>query len=106
MLPLPLLPAALHEFPTDLFSHKERTEGAVALHVLGVSLPSLPPLSAHACPPQGGHEKDDPIEASGHREGATSSPKGKLIAEKYLKCLRFYCLFLSPVHWAPQTAQQ
>uniref|UniRef100_A0A4W6D0U1 Solute carrier family 24 member 3 n=1 Tax=Lates calcarifer TaxID=8187 RepID=A0A4W6D0U1_LATCA len=25
---------ALHEFPTDLFSHKERTEGAVALHVL------------------------------------------------------------------------
>ncbi|XP_023680876.1 sodium/potassium/calcium exchanger 3 isoform X1 [Paramormyrops kingsleyae] len=26
---------ALHEFPTDLFSHKERTEGAVALHVLG-----------------------------------------------------------------------
>uniref|UniRef100_A0A3B5AGX3 Solute carrier family 24 member 3 n=1 Tax=Stegastes partitus TaxID=144197 RepID=A0A3B5AGX3_9TELE len=26
--------AALHEFPTDLFTHKERTEGAVALHVL------------------------------------------------------------------------
>uniref|UniRef100_A0A8C9Z3E6 Solute carrier family 24 member 3 n=1 Tax=Sander lucioperca TaxID=283035 RepID=A0A8C9Z3E6_SANLU len=25
---------ALHEFPTDLFTHKERTEGAVALHVL------------------------------------------------------------------------
>uniref|UniRef100_A0AAZ3P5B3 Sodium/calcium exchanger membrane region domain-containing protein n=1 Tax=Oncorhynchus tshawytscha TaxID=74940 RepID=A0AAZ3P5B3_ONCTS len=24
----------LHEFPTDLFTHKERTEGAVALHVL------------------------------------------------------------------------
>ncbi|KAG7492828.1 hypothetical protein MATL_G00018780 [Megalops atlanticus] len=24
---------ALHEFPTDIFSHKERTEGAVALHV-------------------------------------------------------------------------
>uniref|UniRef100_A0AAY4EWI5 Sodium/calcium exchanger membrane region domain-containing protein n=1 Tax=Denticeps clupeoides TaxID=299321 RepID=A0AAY4EWI5_9TELE len=29
-----LLPTALHEFPTDLFSHRERTEGAVALHVL------------------------------------------------------------------------
>uniref|UniRef100_A0AAQ4NQR1 Solute carrier family 24 member 3 n=1 Tax=Gasterosteus aculeatus aculeatus TaxID=481459 RepID=A0AAQ4NQR1_GASAC len=26
--------AALHEFPTDLFTHQERTEGAVALHVL------------------------------------------------------------------------
>nr|XP_029539917.1 sodium/potassium/calcium exchanger 3-like [Oncorhynchus nerka] len=26
--------SALHEFPTDLFTHKERTEGAVALHVL------------------------------------------------------------------------
>uniref|UniRef100_A0AAX7VPP7 Sodium/calcium exchanger membrane region domain-containing protein n=1 Tax=Astatotilapia calliptera TaxID=8154 RepID=A0AAX7VPP7_ASTCA len=26
--------AALHEFPTDLFTNKERTEGAVALHVL------------------------------------------------------------------------
>uniref|UniRef100_A0A8C4Z608 Solute carrier family 24 member 3 n=1 Tax=Gadus morhua TaxID=8049 RepID=A0A8C4Z608_GADMO len=25
---------ALHEFPTDLFTHTERTEGAVALHVL------------------------------------------------------------------------
>ncbi|XP_029525307.1 sodium/potassium/calcium exchanger 3 isoform X1 [Oncorhynchus nerka] len=25
---------ALHEFPTDLFTNKERTEGAVALHVL------------------------------------------------------------------------
>ncbi|CAL8333615.1 unnamed protein product [Lota lota] len=25
---------ALHEFPTDLFTHRERTEGAVALHVL------------------------------------------------------------------------
>ncbi|XP_006638818.2 sodium/potassium/calcium exchanger 3 [Lepisosteus oculatus] len=25
---------ALHEFPTDLFSHKERREGAIALHVL------------------------------------------------------------------------
>ncbi|XP_076001322.1 sodium/potassium/calcium exchanger 3-like [Genypterus blacodes] len=25
---------ALHEFPTDLFTHKERTEGAVALHIL------------------------------------------------------------------------
>uniref|UniRef100_A0A1A8F320 Solute carrier family 24 (Sodium/potassium/calcium exchanger), member 3 n=1 Tax=Nothobranchius korthausae TaxID=1143690 RepID=A0A1A8F320_9TELE len=25
---------ALHEFPTDLFSHQERTEGAVVLHVL------------------------------------------------------------------------
>ncbi|XP_037328698.2 sodium/potassium/calcium exchanger 3-like [Pungitius pungitius] len=25
---------ALHEFPTDLFTHQERTEGAVALHVL------------------------------------------------------------------------
>uniref|UniRef100_A0A1A8S6L4 Solute carrier family 24 (Sodium/potassium/calcium exchanger), member 3 n=2 Tax=Nothobranchius rachovii TaxID=451742 RepID=A0A1A8S6L4_9TELE len=25
---------ALHEFPTDLFSHQERTEGAVFLHVL------------------------------------------------------------------------
>ncbi|XP_061079717.1 sodium/potassium/calcium exchanger 3-like [Conger conger] len=25
---------AVHEFPTDLFTHKERTEGAVALHVL------------------------------------------------------------------------
>lgn len=32
--------AALHEFPTDLFTNKERTEGAVALHVLCVSLPS------------------------------------------------------------------
>lgn len=31
--------SALHEFPTDLFTHKERTEGAVALHVLCVSLP-------------------------------------------------------------------
>uniref|UniRef100_A0A667WS75 Solute carrier family 24 member 3 n=1 Tax=Myripristis murdjan TaxID=586833 RepID=A0A667WS75_9TELE len=29
----PLCPP-LHEFPTDLFTHKERTEGAVALHVL------------------------------------------------------------------------
>lgn len=28
---------ALHEFPTDLFTNKERTEGAVALHVLCVS---------------------------------------------------------------------
>ncbi|KAM6941103.1 sodium/potassium/calcium exchanger 3-like [Lycodopsis pacificus] len=27
-------PPALHEFPTDLFTNKERTEGAVALHVL------------------------------------------------------------------------
>uniref|UniRef100_A0A8C7ZZA7 Solute carrier family 24 member 3 n=1 Tax=Oryzias sinensis TaxID=183150 RepID=A0A8C7ZZA7_9TELE len=26
--------AALHEFPTDLFTNEERTEGAVALHVL------------------------------------------------------------------------
>ncbi|KAM9769980.1 sodium/potassium/calcium exchanger 3 [Menidia menidia] len=26
--------SALHEFPTDLFTHKERTEGAVAFHVL------------------------------------------------------------------------
>uniref|UniRef100_A0A672H6P8 Sodium/calcium exchanger membrane region domain-containing protein n=1 Tax=Salarias fasciatus TaxID=181472 RepID=A0A672H6P8_SALFA len=26
--------SALHEFPTDVFTHKERTEGAVALHVL------------------------------------------------------------------------
>ncbi|KAF3851858.1 hypothetical protein F7725_005213 [Dissostichus mawsoni] len=25
---------ALHEFPTDLFTHKERTEGAVALHTI------------------------------------------------------------------------
>ncbi|XP_041960495.1 sodium/potassium/calcium exchanger 3-like [Alosa sapidissima] len=25
---------ALHEFPTDLFTHRQRTEGAVALHVL------------------------------------------------------------------------
>ncbi|KAM6972019.1 sodium/potassium/calcium exchanger 3-like [Aplochiton taeniatus] len=25
---------ALHEFPTDLFTHKERTEGAVAFHLL------------------------------------------------------------------------
>ncbi|MED6248619.1 hypothetical protein ATANTOWER_002783, partial [Ataeniobius toweri] len=25
---------ALHEFPTDFFTNKERTEGAVALHVL------------------------------------------------------------------------
>ncbi|KAM4611742.1 sodium/potassium/calcium exchanger 3-like [Polymixia lowei] len=25
---------ALHEFPTDLFTHKERTEGAVALHIM------------------------------------------------------------------------
>ncbi|CAB1344616.1 unnamed protein product [Coregonus sp. 'balchen'] len=30
-------PGALHEFPTDLFTHRERTEGAVALHVLCVS---------------------------------------------------------------------
>uniref|UniRef100_A0A673BDA6 Solute carrier family 24 member 3 n=1 Tax=Sphaeramia orbicularis TaxID=375764 RepID=A0A673BDA6_9TELE len=29
-----LHPSSLHEFPTDLFTHKERTEGAVALHVL------------------------------------------------------------------------
>lgn len=33
--------AALHEFPTDLFTNKERAEGAVALHVLCVSLFSL-----------------------------------------------------------------
>lgn len=32
---------ALHEFPTDLFTNKERTEGAVALHVLCVSLSTL-----------------------------------------------------------------
>ncbi|XP_031418122.1 sodium/potassium/calcium exchanger 3-like [Clupea harengus] len=25
---------ALHEFPTDLFTHRQRTEGAIALHVL------------------------------------------------------------------------
>lgn len=30
--------AAVHEFPTDLFTNKERAEGAVALHVLCVSV--------------------------------------------------------------------
>lgn len=34
--------AAVHEFPTDLFTNKEKAEGAVALHVLCVSL--VPPL--------------------------------------------------------------
>lgn len=31
--------AAVHEFPTDLFTNKERAEGAVALHVFCVSPP-------------------------------------------------------------------
>lgn len=35
--------SALHEFPTDLFTHQERTEGAVALHVLCVSEPCFSP---------------------------------------------------------------
>lgn len=30
---------AIHEFPTDLFSNKERQHGAVLLHILGVSGP-------------------------------------------------------------------
>uniref|UniRef100_A0A6Q2WTK7 Sodium/calcium exchanger membrane region domain-containing protein n=1 Tax=Esox lucius TaxID=8010 RepID=A0A6Q2WTK7_ESOLU len=32
--PKSLLQRSLHEFPTDLFTNQERTEGAVALHVL------------------------------------------------------------------------
>uniref|UniRef100_A0A6Q2YQ94 Sodium/calcium exchanger membrane region domain-containing protein n=2 Tax=Esox lucius TaxID=8010 RepID=A0A6Q2YQ94_ESOLU len=33
--PVSLSLPALHEFPTDLFTHRERTRGAVLLHVLG-----------------------------------------------------------------------
>lgn len=32
---------AIHEFPTDLFSNKERQHGAVLLHILGVSASHL-----------------------------------------------------------------
>lgn len=39
-----LHPAALHEFPNDIFTNEDRRQGAVVLHVLCVSTLLMAPL--------------------------------------------------------------